>query len=273
MKKIRYLLVSLVAILLLGVAVHADSITFDKFKYGDKSITVRFRYNYDRRDKPYDSNANLEIHMGSKVCKKKVWLKSGNCKFTVPIQGVYKIGTSIRVNLSGKQFKGRGKRFSFTRTGKVTRPIIYYTWYGITSNSRKMEIDVENAHKGDIILVKIGDKGYWKTITTDHVKKKRYSVSINTSKAGTKVVVWMVNKYKQIIADKSSNKVWLGLNAGDIKVGMSKSQVLLIYEWDSPDQKSYTAYGETWSYDDNNDGAYDSFVYFDNKGLVTDWYY
>jgi len=120
--------------------------------------------------------------------------------------------------------------------------------------------------KGDRVKVKIGNKIY---SSKTKPGKSEQTVKIKPSKSGSKITVWVENKYKQVLSKKKSDIIYDGTK---IRMGLTKAQVRLIVDWRYPDSKTHYPQGETWNYDMDNDGNIDKYVSFTN-GRVAYWTY
>lgn len=215
--------------------------------YGNKSITgktlKKAKVTVTIAGKKYTATAN----------------NAGKFKVKVPVK---KIGTKIKYTV--KYNKG-----SYSVTKKIVKPKTTVSMSTIYRNSKKVTITVKNAHKGDIVTLKIGSKTYKKKIKKDS-KKYKYTVKVTKKKkAGSKAKVQVKNKFKQSLTTKKAVIYY----ASSIKKGMTKKQCKLVPGWGSPDEVNYSSGITTWWYDDDGDGyAVDSYLMF-YKGKLTDWYY
>ena len=53
---------------------------------------------------------------------------------------------------------------------------------------------------------------------------------------------------------------------------MTKKQVKFTCDWATPVKKNYSAYSEQWCCDFDGDGRLDAWLYFNNRGKVSNWY-
>lgn len=209
------------------------------------------------------------------------------------IKGSTLPGAAVRVKINGKTYKttanssGRftvkipiskvGKKYSITYTyagtsvtqsGKIKKGNSKITLNNIYRNSTYAQGTVKNAHKGDIIKIKIQGKTYQQKIKKNKSKYK-FKIKIKTpGKYGITAKATLQNKYKQTLASKKK-KVYSGSR---IKQGLTKSEVRWLYDWGKPDDINYYTYNEQWCYDWSDDGITDAYVYFEG-GRVTGWQY
>lgn len=241
---------------LLGVVfICTDSVyalgVIDPFYYGDHKLTG---YISDA-----DSSAAYTVKIGGKTYKGKL---KKNDDFSVSIPGYYKIGTSISVTY--KDWYGNTHKVS----SKVKKNPAADVWvYYVYSKHTKVRGYVEQAHKGDIISIKIGNKTY-KTKVKKDAKKYKFSMNIKKAKAGTKMTITLRNKFNQ----KLVSWKWKVFTSDVVRIGMTKKQVSLLAYWSEPDKKNVSAYSEQWCYDDDGDGWTDTYLYFRN-GKVSNWSY
>lgn len=221
--------------------------TYHEWVYGSRYVLVETR--------PY---VNVTIKSGGKKYKKKA-NKEGMAKIKVPIK---KKGTQYTVETAINGGVGILK-------GKVYSDTWIKAFSTVYRGSKKVVVRVENAHKGDYIIVKIGKKTYKKKIKKD-AKNKKYTIKIKKKKkAGSKYQVIVYNKFKQKL-DQEKDKVYY---ASKLKKGMTKKQCKLVPGWEHPKEIYVSGRFTTWWYDDDDDGyADDSYLEF-YKGKLYGWHW
>lgn len=199
----------------------------------------------------------------SKVGRKTYSVKANKSgKFSIKIP-IVKVGTKIKVTI-----KYHNGTKSYTRKiGKpgtsVSSPNYIYR------NAKKVKVRVKNAHKGDIIQLKVGKQTVKKKIKKDTSKTTITFKLKKKTTAGSKITIVAKNKFKQTIA-KAGDKVYY---ASKIKKGMTKKQCRLVPGWDGPYEKYVSGKWETWWFDDDGDGyANESYLEF-YKGKLYGWHY
>lgn len=203
--------------------------------------------------------AAVSVPIGGKTYSCKADSKGNYAIQKIP---VVKYGTAFKLS-----FKLGGQTITKTVTvgkGKSTVYTPYYTYMNTTS----VPVQITNAHAGDQLVIQIGEKKYYKNITST-VSKTTVKVPISKpGKYGIKMAVKLKNKFKQDMV-VFYDYVYL---SDTVYVGYTKDKVKWLTYWNDPVEKSYTAYGETWYYDwEGDDGIHDAYLYFDADGKVTDW--
>ena len=260
-----FTLLFLIGLFACAGSVHASDLTIDRYAYGDKYITGYY----------WGAGENVQImaFQGTSPMpgpKDKVY--KGTCKkktgrFKIKVSKQWKIGTKFTVRCVSWNSVYNSTNIDIERA-KVRKPTDenYFFWY-ITEQENRLRVKVENVHKGDRIKVRIGNKTYTKRIKKA-AKKKTYKLKIARAKAGTKITVWLVNRYGQKVAAKDSSVIY---RYEDIAKGMTKKQAKLTIGWRYPTKKNVYTYNEQWCYDDDGDGRIDSYLYFDANGRVSGW--
>ena len=88
-----------------------------------------------------------------------------------------------------------GRGFAWLDNGKVEKPAdVAYEYWEITESQKTVKTRVKNVHKGDQLKIKIGKKTYTKKMTGDF-RDKTFKIKVKKAKVGTKMSVWIVNKY------------------------------------------------------------------------------
>lgn len=136
----------------------------------------------------------------------------------------------------------------------------------IYKNSQKVNVKAKNVKKGDIIKLTIGKKTYKKKVTKT---ASTYKVKIKIKKPGFygKKYKLTLNRKGKVVA-KEQTYVYL---SNYVHVGDSKKKVKWLTNWNDPVQKNQYTYSEQWCYDWNDDGLFDAYLHFNNKGKVTSW--
>lgn len=136
----------------------------------------------------------------------------------------------------------------------------------IYKNSQKVTVKAKNVKKGDIIKLTIGKKTYKKKVTKT---ASSYKVKIKIKKPGFygKKYKLTLNRKGKVVA-KEQTYVYL---SNYVHVGDSKKKVKWLTNWNDPVQKNKYTYSEQWCYDWNDDGLFDAYLHFNNKGKVTSW--
>ena len=184
--------------------------------------------------------------------------KFGDFKFKVPVK---KIGTKIKYTI---KYKGA----SLVLNERIEKPTMSLSVQKITKKSRKIKVTARYVHKGDVIKVKIGKKTY-KYKLKSNKKKVTHKFKIKRSKAGKKITVTVVNKYKQKLTSRSSIVYY----AMKVRKNMTKKQCKLVPGWAHPCRVYGWQNWETWWYDKNGDGYVDdTFLQFHN-GKLDSWSY
>ena len=237
------------AAILFMLGAPAAALEVNEFYYGDHWLEG---YDFSAED-----DDKVTVQIGSK--KYTDYIDSG--EFSVRIPGYFKIGTAIRVTVYDEEGE-----VSATETVKVQRDEEYDVFVKyVYPKHKKVKGYVTNAHKGDIVKIKIGKKTYKKTLKKDS-KKLSYSIKIKNPKAGQKMRIMLFNRFKQKLVDWK----WKVFTSNVVRTGMTKSQVKLLAYWSEPDHKNKSAYSEQWCYDDDGDGFSDAYLYFRN-GRVSNW--
>ncbi len=133
-------------------------------------------------------------------------------------------------------------------------------------NSSKAVIKVQNASKGDIVCLKIGNREYKKKISKNSVTAK---IKIRIARPGFygKKYKLTLLRGKKTVA-REVDYVYL---SNTVHVGDSKKKVRWITSWNNPDKINYYTYSEQWCYDwEGDDGIHDAYLYFRN-GKVSGW--
>ena len=206
----------------------------------------------------YGSTVKLKI--GKKTYKTKA---NSNGEYKIKNIKICKIGTKFKVT-----FSKNGS--SYTKSGKVKNPEPYMLNYYYYRNQTKFHGYVKNVHKGDKIVVKIGNKTYTKKVKKNYSKLK-YSFKVKKNgNYGSKITLKIVNKFNQTMTSYS-DVIYYSKN---LKVGMTTKQVKYVPGWtDKPLYKEYHSYGTFWYYDDDDDDYWDSYLFFDSNNKLSDWYY
>lgn len=242
-----------------------DDVIFQDYHYGDPYLAVEYLGDGE--------NPNIFAFEGTgglpgpktKVYNAKYTSSADEYRINIPVQ--WKIGTTFTIRCVSWNSEYESYNINVL-TGKVLRPYdVEYHYNYITSSSKNVKIKVWNVHKGDRIKIKIGKKTYTKKISKNY-SKKTFKVKIKKAKAGSKMTVWIVNKYNQSLVGKDKCKVY---KYNKVKLGMTKKQVKATADWATPKKKNYSAYSEQWCYDFNGDGRYDAWLYFNNSGTVSNW--
>ena len=177
--------------------------------------------------------AAVSVRIGGKTYSCKADSKGNYAIQKIP---VVKYGTAFKLS-----FKLGGQTITKTVTvgkGKSTVYTPYYTYMNTTS----VPVQITNAHAGDQLVIQIGEKKYYKNITST-VSKTTVKVPISKpGKYGIKMAVKLKNKFKQDLV-VFYDYVYL---SDTVYVGYTKDKVKWLTYWNDPVEKSYTAYGETW---------------------------
>ena len=221
----------------------------------------RFNINYGEKKLKFHTIPNQKITL--KLGGKKRNTKASSKGIVIVNVPICKIGTKFTLSLpyNGGVFKKSGKVKSISQISSVSR---------IYRKSKKVTIKVRNAHKGDVVKVKIGKKTISKKIGNSKKINKLTLKLPRKKKAGKTVKVYLYNKYKQKMGKEKKLKIYY---ASKIKKGMTKKQCRLVPDWESPDKEHVYGRTETWWYDYDDDGyANDAYLTF-YKGKLIGWGY
>ena len=253
------------AVCMMTQMVWASDLSIQEYAYGDPYIAVNY---YGVGQKPqifaYAGTQGLPGR-NTKGYKASYNRSADEYRIKVPVQ--WKVGQKFTVRCVSWNSVYESYNIDVEKA-KVRKPedLSYYYWY-ITENATKVKVRVENVHKGDRIKIKIGGKTYTKKIPKA-ARKKTYTVKIKKAPAGTKMTVWVANKYNQALVEKDSTVIF---KYKALQVGMSMSEVKLTLGWRTPSKINYYTYNEQWCYDNDDDGRIDSYLYFDNDGRLKNW--
>lgn len=204
-------------------------------------------------------SAAVSVRYGGKTYSCKADSKGYYAVKKIP---VVKYGTKFKLT-----YKLAGT--SITKTVKVGKgKSTLYTPNYTYKNTTSIPVRITNAHGGDQVIIQIAGKKYYKKIGRS-TSKITVKVPIRKpGKYGIKMAVKLKNKFKQDMA-VYYDYVYL---SDTVYVGYTKAKVKWLTGWNDPDEKTYSAYGETWYYDWDGDDIHDAYLYFDTNGKVTNWY-
>ncbi len=233
-----------------------EELTVDYVYYGDRTI---YGSSY--------TNSKITLYYGNKTYK-TVSDSDGYFTFSVPVK---KIGTKIKVKAeSAKDYSDEDYEGVTYVNTKIYNNKPYCENDNFFQNQKSFKGLVKNAHRGDVVFVKIGKKTYKKKVKKDRAKFK-YSFKVKKKyKYGTKIKITVKNKYKQKLTSYSDVVYY----AKKPKKGMTMKQAKCMPGWTSPDRYENYDYGTFWYYDDDDDGdAYDSYLFFDSRNRLDGWGY
>ena len=242
----RFLL-TMVMVLLFSTPAWALSLS--PFYYGDHTLEGVI------------SDADDGAVVTARIDQKKYTGKVSAGKFSIKVPGYPKINAAISVSCPAKSG-------TETEKAKVMRwDSKYYQVFPdyIFAKSTKVTGKIYNAHKGDILRVKIGKKTFKTTIRSDK-REQKFTVKIKKSAAGSKVTLTFMNRHKQKLSVTSA-KVY---SSNATRTGMTIKKVRLLAYWGDPTKIQKSGNTQKWCYDDNNDGVYDTYLYF-KDGKVSGW--
>ena len=261
------------------------SLRVNEYIYGDSYVEGSFitHSSFTYEDQCLGSAINHKCYaiINGKRYNAKLTEDSFGYDFKIKIPR-YKIGTKIQIFASAyfplESYSEYAKEMGWNHPQNVSdkatikiknidSELRWFNYSWVKAKTRKIKVTWDNIQKTDVIKIKIGKKVYSKKVKNN--KTVQY-VNIKLSKAGTKLTIWIENKFKQRRSDKYTDVVYS--NTG-LKVGMTKAQARLVAGWRYPDDKNYYTYDEQWCYDDDGDGIHDSYLYFNNKGRLTGWSY
>ena len=156
-----------------------------------------------------------KLKVGKKVLKSGQLPASGTDKVKVP--GTYKIGTKLSCTYTYHYTQGEEpKTISFTETYKIKKDSRVASAY-LKKGKKKIEISLENVHKGDVFKLTYKGKTYTKKIKKNYpVSKGNCTFTIKLKKKMTnssKFKVKITNKYKQTLQNKTiklkKGKYWI----------------------------------------------------------------
>lgn len=216
--------------------------TLSAAKYGDTKITGTTL-----------SGASVTANISGKKYTAKANSK-GKFSLSVPIT---KIGTKIKYNVT---YKG----YTYTRNASVINGGNFgiHIRNHITRKTKKVRVEAENVHKGDVIILKIGKKKYKKKIKKD-ASYYNCKFKIKKNKIGKKVTVSLVNKYNQTLTSHKEIVYY----STKLKKGMKRKYCKYVPGWEHPHSDYYDGKEYMWWYQDG------SWLVFNKRGKLTSWGY
>ena len=243
-----------------NIVVGADFLNAYNAAYNKRKTSVNTFYYGDSaiRGKSV-SGAAVSVKIGKKNLKAKVI----NGKFKIKKVPLVKNGTTLSINFSKNGVKWTEKVKVEFADSWITLPKTY-------ANATKITIKLKRVDREDVLTLKIGNNKYTKKFKSLK-KNTKVTFILKRTTAGQKIVAELKNKFKQRISYEN-DYVWL---TNTIKVGMTKSQALLVPRWRKSNRLEifHSAYGDTWNYDTNGDGYADSWLVFDTSGRVSNYQY
>lgn len=194
-----------------------------------------------------EKNSSVIVKIGKKIYTGK---SNANGKFSIKVKpsAPYTNVVVSVVTPSGK--KASDDSVVQIDNGGITIKTLY-------KNKKKVKVKITHLHKGDKVVLKVGNKKYKKK-----AKRSTETFKIKKASSGTKLKAYLYDKYGYR-KDKDSDIIY---SAKTIKKGMTERDALYTKKWGKPTRKDKSGSRKEWLFEKG-----ETYIWVHiKKGKITD---